>query len=65
MNRTYRDLTEHEMNAITAYAKKHGRTWKADLLTDWYYARVPGFIQSVRNTHGPDWLRSFRLPESK
>lgn len=62
MTALIRPLTQDEAEAIAAYAESHGRNWKSALREDWEYARVPGLIQSIRNSHGPTWLTSFRLP---
>jgi len=58
---TWRALTAGERAAVEAYAAEKGRAWKAELLTDWYYARRPGYLQALRNELGPRWLAAFRL----
>lgn len=58
---TLRPLTRAEHNAIRAYAKEHGRYWKASLRDDWMNARTTGVKQALRNSHGPSWLVSFSL----
>lgn len=72
--RIYRELTTDELDALQAFAKDYGRTWKSALNnTYWYNARVwrnpvtddnsQGYIlHGLRNTHGPDWLDGFKLP---
>lgn len=54
-------------DALAAYAAKHGRTWKATLREAWM-GRAPhddtGVLRELRNTHGPEWLKSFRLPKA-
>lgn len=47
--------------ALKDYAAAHGRTWKAKLRDDWVNARTTGALQELRNSHGPSWLKSFRL----
>ena len=62
----YEPLSDEQLAAIRRYiaelGEKRRRTWKAELELDWYNARLSGPIHSLRNTHGFDWLRSFRLP---
>jgi hypothetical protein len=59
----YRPLTAEELAAVQAYAAEKGRTWKEALRTDWYYARRPGIMHALRNSHGPRWLLNFKLPK--
>lgn len=56
-------LTPEQLEALTAYAAEHGRTWKDSLRTDWYYARRPGALQQIRNEFGPTWLMTFKFPK--
>ena len=58
---TYRPLTDAERTALETYAAKYGRAWKARLNEDWYHARLTGVLHSLRNTHGPSGLASFKL----
>lgn len=62
MNRTYRPLTAEELAAVREYAARHGRYWKDAMRGDWYNASEPGYIQALRNSHGPGWLKTFTLP---
>lgn len=55
--------TPAQLKAIEAYARRHGRNWKAQLRLDWFYARTVGELQVLRNTLGPRWLDSFQLPK--
>ncbi len=57
-----RPLTDEELKALRAYAKREGRTWKDKLRTAWYYAAEPGILQQIRNSRGPSWLADFKLP---
>ena len=57
-------LTDDEMAAITEFAQVHGRTWKAKLRDLWMRAAAPATLHRLRNTHGPAWLATFKLPES-
>lgn len=61
----HRPLTEMEHAAIIAYARENGRYWKARLRDDWMNARTTGFLQALRNSHGPSWLISFSLASSQ
>lgn len=61
MAQTFDPLTPDQIAAIRRYAGAHGRTWKSKLQDDWFHARTSGEMQTLRNTHGPSWLVSFRL----
>lgn len=63
MKRTYRKLTAGEVKAIQDYAAEKGRNWKDALRDDWYYARRPGYLQSIRNEFGPTWLMKLKLKD--
>lgn len=64
------ELTVEQLAAIQTWATSHGRTWKAALRHAWEtgdYVHTEGFansaaLQQIRNTFGPSWLISFRLP---
>ena len=60
-------LTHDEQAALRAYAVKHGRRWKS-ILGDVWMAGPPhddgGILRRLRNTHGPTWLQSYRLPKA-
>lgn len=55
-------LSPSELTALRAYARKHGRTWKAALRDDWMYATAPAELMRLRNRLGPGWLTTYRLP---
>ncbi len=59
-------VTADEIAALRAYAAKHGRTWKATLLGVWA-GQAPyddaGILRRIRNSRGPSWLVSYRLPK--
>ena len=68
------ELTTEELDALTAFARAHGRKWKSRLVFDyWYNARLwedhtgssrPGSIlHGLRNRLGPSWLQTFKLPK--
>lgn len=49
--------------SLTEYAVVRGRNWKAALRNDWTYGGPwsnPALAQ-LRNTHGPAWLKNFKL----
>lgn len=61
-------LRADQFNAIKAWAKLHGRNWKAPLRDAWMEGDYQGFhdshlLQQVRNTFGPSWLVRFVLPK--
>lgn len=60
-------LTHDEQAALRAYAVKHGRRWKS-VLGDVWLGGPPhddgGILRRLRNTHGPTWLQSYRLPKA-
>lgn len=59
-------LTAEEEQALQAYAAKHGRRWKSVLNHVWM-GGAPyddgGTLRRLRNSHGPTWLHSYRLPK--
>lgn len=62
-------LTTDQLNALKAWAKLHGRNWKAPLRDAWMDGNYHGFddshlLQQVRNTFGPSWLVRFVLPKA-
>ncbi len=58
----YPALTTAQLTAVTDYATEMGRNWKAALRTDWQLARLAGPLHALRNSHGPNWLTTFTLP---
>lgn len=60
-------LNHDQEAALQAYAAKHGRRWKS-ILSDVWMSRPPhddgGLLRGLRNTHGPSWLQSYRLPKA-
>lgn len=61
-------LTDEQQAALQAYAARHGRRWKSILNNVWM-GGAPyddgGTLRGIRNTHGPSWLQSYRLPQPK
>ena len=59
-------LTAEQTAALRAYAAKHGRTWKNTLRNAWMGGPPyddSGILRGLRNSHGPSWLVSYRLPK--
>lgn len=56
-----RPPTQADHEVIRAYAREHGRYWRASLRDDWMNARTTGVMQALRNSHGPSWLVSYSL----
>jgi hypothetical protein len=57
-----------QLAALAAFAKRHGRTWRADLADAWSTGRdtaEPGgyFLRQVRNTWGPAWIATVAMAE--
>jgi len=61
-------LDSEQEAALHAYAAKHGRRWKSILNNVWM-GGAPyddgGILGQLRNSHGPTWLQSYRLPKAK
>ncbi len=57
-----KDLTPEQEQALKAFSEANGRKWKSELATLWLTARAPSILHSLRNTHGPKWLKNYRLP---
>lgn len=60
-----RELTPEELQAVVSFAAYAGRTWKQQLRDAWMSASMPGYLHALRNSHGPAWLKRFKLPEVK
>jgi hypothetical protein len=60
-------LSTDQVAALLAYAAKHGRRWKSILNNVWM-GGLPHddgrILLGLRNTHGPTWLQSYRLPKA-
>lgn len=59
-------LTAEQQAALQAYAAKHGRRWKSILSNAWMGGPPHddgGVLRGLRNSHGPTWLQSYRLPK--
>lgn len=68
----YRELSKKEHEALEAFAHAHGRKWKDELTsTYWYNARLwhgpdtqmGSTLHAIRNDLGPAWLCNiYKLP---
>lgn len=56
-----RPLSGEALEAVTAFAREHGRFWKQQLRDDWMAGRAEQELHQLRNTHGPKWLSRFKL----
>ncbi len=57
---------EAQLEAIRAFAKRHGDDWKEVLNTAWVNGRDTNepdghLLRQVRNNFGPSWLIKFKL----
>lgn len=61
-NRRY--LNDEEREALHAYARENGRTWKAKLRQSWENGTATEALQRLRNASyfGPSGLQKFKLP---
>ncbi len=59
----HKTLNQEELDALKAFANRHGRNWKSVLREAWMNASEPGILQQLRNDHGfgPSGLISFRF----
>jgi hypothetical protein len=61
-------LTPEQLQALRAFASRHGRSWKWQLNVAWTTGLYPsmdddsGALQQIRNTFGPSWLVRFKFP---
>ncbi|WP_019087637.1 hypothetical protein [Komagataeibacter europaeus] len=62
----YPPLDPEEIKELKEFAAQEGRNWKQVLEKESWWRGLPmhGFplLYGLRNSHGPSWLRSFRLP---
>lgn len=54
-------FTPDQVEAIRAYAREHGRTWKRQLTDEW--ANGSPALRWLRNTLGPSGLLALRLAD--
>lgn len=56
-------ITHSQAQALLAYARANGRTWKAKLREDWLSARCPEGLdlRALRNNDGPSFLEAVRI----
>jgi len=50
------------LDALRAYAARHGRRRKHDLRLEWGSAAADPLLNRLRQTHGLTWLEMFQLP---
>jgi hypothetical protein len=55
---TFPPLSADEHQALLDFARNNGRLWKARLAELWVRAAADPVLHRLRNTHGPDWLRT-------
>ena len=55
---TFPPLSAEEHQALLDFANNNGRLWKARLSELWVRAAADPVLHRLRNTHGPDWLRT-------
>lgn len=54
-------ISDAERNALLRFAQNNGRLWKARLSEQWVRAAAEPVLHRLRNTHGPDWLKTVTL----
>lgn len=64
------ELTADHVDAVTKFAKSHGRSWKQALSAAWFCGsdvRELGgaFLWQLRNYAPDGWLRKFKLEKQK
>ena len=63
--RKFESVEDAQIEALLAFRERHGRSWKADLMTAWMNgtdASEPGgsALRRLRNRSGPTWLDTLR-----
>jgi hypothetical protein len=64
---TFAPLTTDQEAAVISYAAYAGRNWKSALLAAWMNSathQTQGHLQAIRNSHGPSWLATYKLPRA-
>lgn len=63
----HKALDQEELDALKAFAARHGRNWKSVLREAWMNASEPGILQQLRNDRGfgPSGLIAFRFETEK
>ena len=58
-------LSAEQIDPLRAYRDQHGRLWKSRLLAEWLSSTGDEGpeLRQVRNTFGPSWLLTYRLPD--
>ena len=52
----YPPLMLAQVEALRAYARRHGCSWKAELQAEWMRASAEPLLHTLCNSHGPSWL---------
>ena len=63
--RKFDNIEDPQIGALLAFRDRHGRSWKAELMTAWMNgsdASEPGgsALRRLRNRSGPTWLDTLR-----
>lgn len=63
-------LNTDQLRAIVEYAKAYGRCWRSELRSAWSEGTYgekdsSGYLQQIRNEHGPRWLIKFSLVKAQ
>jgi hypothetical protein len=68
----YRPLFDYELAEIKEWAAVEGRMWKHTLQSESWWRGIPArdrkgkvypHLYGLRNSHGPSWLITFKLPK--
>jgi hypothetical protein len=66
-----RELTPEQLDALSQWARYHGKTWKFKLDSAWMsgvyghsFQGALGYLQQVRSQFGPSWLADFEFPST-
>ncbi len=58
----YPPLMREQISALRAYAEEHGPGWRDRLRQDWSSPTGDPLLYALRNSHGPIWLKQFKIP---
>jgi hypothetical protein len=62
MGWSYCKPSREQVEALRAYAKQNGRTWKSALRNAWENGTASPPMMRLRSSHGPKWLVKYKLP---
>ena len=57
----YPPLMVAQVEALRAYARDHGHSWRTELRAEWIRASAGPLLRSLHNSHGPSWLKGYAL----